>query len=139
MDFLNDSQYWAFFHLCFLAIWISPSVKSLQAFWQFLKIVSVYFLVYFWLCWVLVAAHRLSLVVVSKGYSLVVVHGLLSAVASLVAEHGLEGTQTSVVAVCVLSNCGEWLSCPLACKIFLDQGSNPSPLHWQVNFQQLEY
>ena len=27
--------------------------------------------------------------------------------------------------------CG--LSCPTACRIFLDQGSNPCPLHWQVN------
>ena len=35
-----------------------------------------------WLC-------RLSLVALSGGYSLVVVHGLLIAVASPVAEHGL--------------------------------------------------
>ena len=34
----------------------------------------------FWLCWVFVAA---------RGLSLVAVHGLLIAVASLVAEHGL--------------------------------------------------
>jgi len=33
--------------------------------------------------------HRLSLVAVSRGSSLVVVHRLLTAVASLVAEHGL--------------------------------------------------
>ena len=44
----------------------------------------------FWLHWVFVAAHGLSLVVVSSGYSLVVVLGLLSAVASLVVEHGLQ-------------------------------------------------
>ena len=42
----------------------------------------------FWLLWVRVAACGLSLVVVSGGYS-VVVRGLLIAVASLVAEHGL--------------------------------------------------
>ena len=35
-----------------------------------------------------VATHRLSLVALSMGYSLVAVHGLLT-VASLVAEHGL--------------------------------------------------
>ena len=45
--------------------------------------------IYFWLCWVFVAAHGLSLVVASRGYSSVVVHRLLIAVASLVAEHGL--------------------------------------------------
>ena len=31
-----------------------------------------------------------SLVVVNRGYSLFVVHGLLNAVASLVAEHGIQ-------------------------------------------------
>ena len=38
------------------------------------------------------------LVAASRGYSLVVVHRLLIAVASLVAEHGLQGTQASAVA-----------------------------------------
>jgi len=38
-----------------------------------------------------------SLVVASGGYSLIVVHKLLIAVASLVAEHRLQGTQASVV------------------------------------------
>ena len=37
--------------------------------------------------WVFVAAHRLSVVVASRGYYLVAVHGLLIAVASLVVEH----------------------------------------------------
>ena len=37
------------------------------------------------------AVCRLSLVVVSGGYSLVVVHGLLIAVISLVVEHGHVG------------------------------------------------
>ena len=38
-----------------------------------------------------------SLVVVSGGYSLVLVCGFLIAVASLVAELGLSGTQASVI------------------------------------------
>ena len=42
-----------------------------------------------WLHWVLVAVLWLSLIAASRGYSLVVVHGLLTAVASLVVEHGL--------------------------------------------------
>ena len=46
------------------------------------------FIYLFWLCWVFVAVCRLSLVVGSGGYSLVVLHGLLMAVASLV-NHGL--------------------------------------------------
>ena len=51
---------------------------------------------FFWLCWVLFVAHRffvdaagLSLVVVTRGYSIVAVHELLIAVGSLVAEHRL--------------------------------------------------
>ena len=44
---------------------------------------------YFRLHWVLVAVFGLSLVVASRGYSLLAVLGLLTAVASLVAEHRL--------------------------------------------------
>ena len=39
--------------------------------------------------WVFIACESLSLAVTSRGYSLVVVHDLLIAVASLVAEHRL--------------------------------------------------
>ena len=38
----------------------------------------------------------------SRGYSLVAVRGLLTAVASLVAEHGFLGEWASVVAACRL-------------------------------------
>ena len=53
--------------------------------------------VYFWLCWVFFVAHRLSLIVVSGGYSLIVVGGLLIAVASLIVEHGLWSVGSIVV------------------------------------------
>ena len=43
------------------------------------------FIVYFWLHWVFVAVCWLSLVSTSGGYSLVAVHELITAVASLVA------------------------------------------------------
>ena len=52
---------------------------------NFLKI----FMYVFYLCWVFVVVHGLSLIPASGGRSLVVVHGLLTAGASLVAEHGL--------------------------------------------------
>ena len=75
---------------------------------------------------------------------------LLTAVASLV-EHRLEVCvplvlQSSVAAVHGLSSCaqGLWsmgsvavahgLSCPMVCGIFLDQGLNTRPLHWQTDF-----
>ena len=48
----------------------------------------IYLCVYFWLCWIIVAACGLSLVAASGGYSLVAMHRLLIAVASLV-EHRL--------------------------------------------------
>ena len=86
------------------------------------------FLVYFWRHWVLVAAHERSLVATSRGCSLVAVRGLTAA-ASLAAEHRLQGERASraeaprlqsTVSVAVVL----WLSHPLACGIFLDQGSN---------------
>ena len=42
-----------------------------------------------WMCWVFIAVHALSLVVMSEGYSLVVVLELLIALAFLAAEHRL--------------------------------------------------
>ena len=57
---------------------------------------------------------RLFLVAASKGYSLIVVQGLLTAVASLVAEHRLLGVQASVAAA-------HGFSCPTLCGIFPDQ------------------
>lgn len=47
--------------------------------------------------WVLVSSHSLSLVVVSGRHSLVVEHGLLIVVTSLVAEHRPESARASVV------------------------------------------
>ena len=50
----------------------------------------------------------------------------LTALASLVTEHRL-WAQASVVV-------GHGLSCSSACGILPDQGSNPCPLRWQVDF-----
>ena len=64
---------------------------------------------------------------VSRGYSPVAVHGLLIEVASLAEEAWALGARASVVAA-------QGLSCSEARGIFLDRGSNPSPLHcWQVD------
>ena len=52
----------------------------------------------------------------SRGYFLVAVLGLLSVVASLVAEQGLESAGSVDAA--------HRLSCSEACGTFLDQGSN---------------
>ena len=84
--------------------------------------------VYFWLCRVFFAMHRLSLVAAN---------GLLStcgtgASRGRVADHELWGTRASVVGA-------HWLSCSMACGIFLDQGSSPCPLDWQVDSQPLDH
>ena len=76
------------------------------------------------------------------GLLFVAVHGLLIAVASLAAEHGLQACRLqqlshvgSVVVARRLQSAGSvvvvhGLSCSTACGI---QGSNPCPLHWQVD------
>ena len=54
----------------------------------------------------------IPLIVASGSYSLVVVCGLIVAVASLVAEHRSRHVGSVVVA--------HWPSCSMACEVFLD-------------------
>ena len=75
--------------------------------------------------------HRVSLLMASRGYSLVAVHGCL-VMASLVAEHRLEGWWASVIVAHGLQSLGSvvmahGLSYPVVCGIFLGQGSNCVP------------
>ena len=55
----------------------------------FASVGRIFFFFFFYLCWIFVAAHRLSLVVVSRCCSVVAMSGFLIAVASFVGEHGL--------------------------------------------------
>ena len=80
---------------------------------------------------------RLSLVVESEGYSSVVMHGHLIAVASFVMEHrllapGLRQLQLEDSGG-RLSNFGTLISFSMTCGIFEDQRINPCLLHWQAN------
>ena len=59
----------------------------------------------FWLSWVFVAVHRLSLIMLREGYSLLVERGLLTAVAAPVAEHRSRARE--------LSSAAHGLSCPM--------------------------
>ena len=65
---------------------IEPVSPTLAGGFFFLKFILF---VYFWLRWVFVAAHGLSLVAVEWGLLFVAVDRLLIAVASLVAENRL--------------------------------------------------
>ena len=78
----------------------------------------------FWLHLVFVAVCGRSLAAVGKSYSLVVMRRLIYVI-SPVAEHGFQSLSSRVVV--------HGLSCPTACGVFLDQGSNPCPLHWQMD------
>ena len=75
------------------------------------------------------------LVVESRGYSLVAVHSLLIAVDSLCAGLGAHrfASYSTQPSVCGFRALEHRLSGPEACGIFLDQGSNPCSLHWQVD------
>ena len=66
---------------------VSLSYSSAIFSLSFLKII----LFSYWLHWVFIAAQAFSLVAASGGHCLVVVRGLLIAVASLVAVHGSRG------------------------------------------------
>ena len=113
----------------------------------FLRFLFVLFLI--WLRWVFVAAHRLSLVAASGGYSLLWCAGfslrwlfLLRSTGSRCMGFSSCGTRASVVVACGLQSTGSVvvahrLSCSVVCGIFLDQGLNPCPLHWQVDSQPL--
>ena len=83
----------------------------------------------FWLCWVFVATWGLSLVAVSRGYSLVVMCGLLisAVLAFLVAKHRLQDVSAVVGH---RFHCSSGMNLP---GIFPDQRSNVCPLHWQAD------
>ena len=71
-------------------------------------------ILYFWLHWIFIAAHGLSLVAASRLYPLVVELGLLIAAVSLVTGRGLWSADPVVVA--------HGLSCSAACGSLPDQG-----------------
>ena len=93
---------------------------------SFLSFLFKIVFIYFWLCWVIVAARELSLVAESRGYLLVAVCKRLTVVASLVEEHRLYGVWAVVVVACGLSY-------HAALGIFLDQGSKQCPLLCKVD------
>ena len=71
-----------------------------QSLWVVYNMFDVLFFkfIYFWLCWVFFGVWN---------FSLVAVHRLLIAVASLIAEHGFQGTLASAVFAQGLSR-GSW-------------------------------
>ena len=64
------------------------------------------FTLFFWQCWVFIAARGLSPVADRGDCSLVAVHGLLIAAASLLAEHVLQGEQSQWLQLADFRVCG---------------------------------
>ena len=86
---------------------------------------------YFWLLWVFIAACNLSLVAASRGYFSLRYVGFSLRWLLLLGSTGSRYVGSVVVT--------HELSCSVACGIFLNQVSNPCPLHWQVDFQPLDH
>ena len=81
----------------------------------------IYSFIHFWLCWVFVSVHGLSLVAASGGHSSSRCAGLSVSRPLLLRSTGSRRAGSVVVV--------HGLSCSAACGIFPDQGSNPCPLH----------
>ena len=82
-----------------------------------------YSFIYLWLHWVFAATCRLSLVAVQA----------LGTWASLVAAQGLVACGSRALECAGFSNCGMWAQLLLGTQNLPNQGSNPCPLHWQVD------
>ena len=109
-----------------------PLLTGFFVFSLFLKKFICYlFIFYFWLCCVFVSVQGLSLVAASGGHSSSRCSGLSLSQPLLLRSTGSRRAPSVVVA--------HGPSCSAACGIFPDQGSNPSPLHWQADSQPLHH
>ena len=93
--------------------------------------IFIYLFIYFWLCWVFVSVRGLSLVAASGGRSSSRCAALSLSRPLLLWSTGSRRAGSVVVAHGPI--------CSAACGIFPDQGSNPSPLHWQADSQPLRH
>ena len=91
----------------------------------------IYLFIYLWLCWVFISVRGLSLVTASGGHSSSRGAGL-----SLSRPLLLRSTSSRRAGSVIVAH---GPSCFVACGIFPDQGSNPSPLHWQADSQPLRH
>ena len=91
----------------------------------------IYLFIYLWLCWVFVSVRGLSLVAASGGHSSLRCAGLSLSRPLLLRSTGSRRAGSVVVA--------HGPSRSAACGIFLVQGSNLCPLHWQADSQPLRH
>ena len=91
----------------------------------------IYLFIYLWLCWVFVFVRGLPLVAASGGHSSSRCAGLSLSRPLLPRSTASRRAGSAIVA--------HGPSRSAACGIFLDQGSNPCPLHWQADSQPLRH
>ena len=87
--------------------------------------------IYFWLCWVIIAACGISLVVASGVCSSLQCPGF--SLQWLLLLQSMDSRHVGSVVVAL------GLSYSMACGIFLDQGLNLCPLHWRMDSQPLDH
>ena len=117
-----------FSYLHFLPILFHEIFFFFQFFFliRIISFFNVLIYLYFWLCWIFVALHRLLCRCCAQA-SHCRVHELqwLQHMGSVVAVQGPWSMCSVLVA--------QWLSCSTVYGVFPDQGSNPCPLHWHVD------
>ena len=109
---------------------LSKGVK-LPNFPFFKKLINLFIIIIFWLCWVFVSVRGLSLAAASGGHSSSRCAGLSLSQPLLLWSTGSRRAGSVVVA--------HGPSCSTACGILPDQGSNLCPLHWQADSQPLRH
>ena len=112
-------------------VWKEVTLKKIFFFFFLKRLEFIYLFIYFWLCWVFVSVRGLSLVAASRGHSSSRCVGLSLSRPLLLRSTGSRRADSAIVA--------HGPSCSAACGILPDQGSNPCPLHWQADSQQLRH
>ena len=100
-------------------IFMTATVYSYNVYWQYIKKFFLVF-IYFWLCWIYIAAHGLSLDSASEGYSSCGLWAFCCSGFSCRAE--ALGSMGLIAVPCRLP-------CPMSCGISPGQGLNPCSLH----------
>ena len=112
-------------------MFISPFFLSLKVANQFFFFFNLFIIYLFMSVLVFISVRGLSLVAASGGHPSSRCAGLSLSRPLLLQSTGSRRAGSAIVA--------HGPSCSAVCGIFPDQGSNPCPLHWQVDSQPLRH
>ena len=123
--FFNFFPFWRLSFSQFLRIYLEVTNYLFSFIWECLTFTLIFFFFFFfWLCWLLVAVLRLSLVRWGEPTLCCGEQASHHGGFSCFRAWARGPTDSMVVA--------PGLSCSPACGIFLGQGLNPCPLHWRA-------